>query len=223
MSEDTPSWLTANEDAPSAATTTPMPTPFAVQPLSDVADTPDINASASMLKSSGAAKRKNAAKPQPEVDETELPRIILIMRLANMGVVVALITFSILEMVSLPSPAHWVLSIYATCGGLLVCCLETQLKFVRVRIALNFGFLFSPFLRFFFYILMASISWSFENVLTQIVSMALIVVALFNTYVLCRYPSYRAIRERLAAEEDTKIEARISGEVKKQAIRSLTS
>ena len=46
-------------------------------------------------------------------------------------------------------------------------------------------------------------------------------VALFNTYVLCRYPSYRKIRERIAEEEDKRIEARISKEVKKQAIKNV--
>ena len=46
-------------------------------------------------------------------------------------------------------------------------------------------------------------------------------VALFNTYVLCRYPSYRKIREKIAEEEDKRIEARISKEVKKQAIKNV--
>ncbi len=37
------------------------------------------------------------------------------------------------------------------CGGVLVCCLETQLKFVRTIIAMNFGFLFNLVYRFLFY------------------------------------------------------------------------
>lgn len=127
----------------------------------------------------------------------------------------------ILKMVSLPSPAMWVLSLYATCGGLLVCCLETQLKFLRVAIAVNFGFLFSPFFRFWYYILMASVSWSFDRFYTKGVAIALVAVAVFNTYILYRYPSYREVRERIAEEEDKKINAKISGEVRKQALNQL--
>ena len=127
-----------------------------------------------------------------------------------------------MQMVGLPGPTTWVLSLYATCGGLLVCCLETQLKFLRVGIAMNFGFLFSPFFRFFFYLLLASLAWSFDSIPTRIVSIAIVVVAFFNTYILFRYPSYRAVRERIAEEEDKKLEAKISAQMKKQAIKSLS-
>jgi hypothetical protein len=48
-------------------------------------------------------------------------------------------------------------------------------------------------------------------------------VALFNTYVLCRYPSYRKIREKIAEDEDKRIEARISKEVKRQAAQQILS
>ena len=51
----------------------------------------------------------------------------------------------------------------------------------------------------------------------QIVAAAFVGVAIFNTYVLCRYPSYCKMREKSAAEEDKRIEARISKQVKRQA------
>jgi len=85
-------------------------------------------------------------------------------------------------------------------------------------IALNFGFLFDSVMRFLFYVLLASVAWAYDNLFGKIVAIALVVVALFNTYVLCRYPSYRKIRERIAEEEDKRIEARISKEVRKQAL-----
>lgn len=131
----------------------------------------------------------------------------------------------IVEMVALPPPSLWILSIYATCGGTLVCCLETQLKFVRTRIAMNFGFLFSPFWRFFFYLLMASVAWSYNKFYTKGVAIALICVAFYNTYILYRYPSYRAVREQIAEEEDRRLEAKISeaatNQVKKQAMSQM--
>jgi hypothetical protein len=125
-------------------------------------------------------------------------------------------------MTTLPSLSNWVLAVYATCGGLLVCCLETQLKYVRVIIALNFGFLFDALYRFLYYLLMASVAYAYDNLFGKIVAVALVAVAFFNTYVLCRYPSYRKVRERIAEEEDKRIEARISKEVKKQAVNQIT-
>jgi hypothetical protein len=126
-------------------------------------------------------------------------------------------------MAGLPSLSAFILAIYATCGGLLICCLETQLKFLRVMIAINFGFLFNSVWRFMFYLILASVAWSYNNLMGKIVAAVLAGVALFNSYVLCRYPSYRKIREQIAEEEDKRIEARISKEVKKQAVSQLTT
>lgn len=123
-------------------------------------------------------------------------------------------------MVGLPSLSTFVLAIYATCGALLICCLETQLKFLRVLIAVNFGFLFHSVWRFLFYLLLGSVAWSYEGLFGKIMAGCFTGVALFNTYVLCRYPSYRKIREKIAEEEDKRIEARISKEVKRQATKS---
>jgi len=124
-------------------------------------------------------------------------------------------------MISLPSPPVWVLAVYASCGSLLICVLETQLKFLRVMIAMNFGFLFNAVWRFAFYILMGSISWAFENLFGKAMGIAFCAVAVFNTYVLCRYPSYRKMREKIAEEEDKRIQAKISGQVRKQAVSSM--
>jgi hypothetical protein len=110
----------------------------------------------------------------------------------------------------------FVLSVYAIIGSTLICCVETQLKFLRVMIAVNFGFLFSSFWRFLFHLLLASIAFSYDELRGKIVGSALVAVAIYNTYVLFRYPSYRKIREKIAEEEDKRIEARISREVKKQ-------
>jgi len=52
-------------------------------------------------------------------------------------------------------------------------------------------------------------------------AIALVVVALFNTYILCRYPGYRAIREKIAEEEDKRLEAKISAQARKQAMKTL--
>ena len=122
----------------------------------------------------------------------------------------------------IPPISSFVLGIYAICGGLLICCLETQLKFLRVMIAVNFGFLFNSVWRFLFYLILGSVTWSYDNLTGKIMAGVMTGVAVFNTYVLCRYPSYRKVREQIAEEEDKRIEARISKEVKKQALNQVT-
>merc|ERR1719245_1451413 len=124
------------------------------------------------------------------------------MRLLNMGVATALIVISVFQIVGIPAISSIVLAVYAICGGLLICCLETQLKFLRVIIAVNFGFLFNSVWRFIFYMVIASVSWSYDSISGKIVAGVWVGIAVFNTYVLCRYPSYRRIREKIAEEED---------------------
>ena len=118
----------------------------------------------------------------------------------------------------MPPLSTFVLAIYGICGGLLICCLETQLKFLRVMIAVNFGFLFNSVWRFFFYVVLASVCYSWSDVSGVAMAIVIVCVAVFNTYVLCRYPKYRLMREKIAEEEDKRIEARIAKEVKKQAV-----
>ena len=132
-----------------------------------------------------------------------------------------LLILQVFTLVGIPSISTFVLAIYGICGGLLICCLETQLKFLRVMIAVNFGFLFNSLWRFIFYMILASVCLSWDALSGTIMGGIIAGVALFNTYVLCRYPSYRKMREKIAEEEDKRIEARISKEVKKQAVNQM--
>lgn len=104
---------------------------------------------------------------------------------------------------------------------MLICCLETQLKILRRVIAMNFGFLFHSIYRMLFYVLMGSVCWSYESILGKATAIVLVVVAVFNTYVLCVYPGYRKLREDIASEEDARIQAQINSQVRKQAISSM--
>lgn len=125
----------------------------------------------------------------------------------------------ILTIVGLPTLSSLILAIYAICGGLLICCLETQLKFLRVMIAVNFGFLFNSGWRFLFYMILGSVAYAFGGLLGFIMACVMVGVAFFNAYILCRYPAYRKIREKIAEEEDKKIEERIAKQVKTQALK----
>jgi len=155
--------------------------------------------------------------------ETEQLRgIILFTRLLNLGVPLAVIVHSVLVFISFSlSPKHWVLGAYATCGGCLICCLETQLKFFRTAIAMNFGFLFNPLLRFVYYILLATVCLSFDDIFGKILAAALAGIAIYNTYVLIKYPAYRKMRDELANEEDTRIQKRMREQVRKEATKQM--
>ncbi|KAL3913636.1 MAG: hypothetical protein SGARI_000556 [Bacillariaceae sp.] len=182
---ETPSWLQSGNDA--SAAPAPSPAPGAATPAPfNLETTTTSNA---------------AAAP----DDKDLPSIILMMRLLNMGMAGAIIAISIVILIGIPPVSTFVLG----------------LKFVRTIIAVNFGFLFSAPLRFLFYLIVASVCWSYDNLMGKILAACVAGVALFNTYVLCRYPSYRKMRESIAEEEDKRIEARISKEVKKQAIKNV--
>jgi hypothetical protein len=139
------------------------------------------------------------------------------MRLLNMGVSIAVITHAVFTFIGLPNPSKWVMAAYSICGGCLICCLETQLKFVRTAIAINFGFLFHPMFRFVFYLILASVMLSFDDLFGKILAGALIGTACYNTFVLYKYPAYRKFRDEVAKEEDLRIEGKIRERVRKEA------
>mmetsp|Transcript_10688 Transcript_10688/g.22663 ORF Transcript_10688/g.22663 Transcript_10688/m.22663 type:complete len:243 (-) Transcript_10688:177-905(-) len=138
-------------------------------------------------------------------NEDDLPRIVLLMRLGNMGAASLLIFGSVGSITKIFSLSKMVLGGYGIIFGTLVCCLEINLSFLRHPIASNFGFLYNPFLRLLFYILMGMVSWSFDTVLGMIASVALGALAVVNTWVLCRYPGYRKVLNELGEEEEKKM------------------
>jgi len=120
------------------------------------------------------------------------------------------------------SPAEWVLSVYGAAAGLLLFSLETQLKFLRHRIADSFGFLFAPLLRFLFLLLTASVSWLHHHLFSDAVAISLVVVAFVNLYAMCCYPECKDEWEVLAREEDRRLGRLVRKEMTKQAERQAT-
>jgi len=221
MDGEAPSWLSDEPSAPVPAPTEPV-SPTNHAPSATDAPEPKVDNVGSVFMQTVTDKNAKKSAPPPPAsgdEEKKLSKIVVTMRLLNMAAAVLLITSSVLKMIGLGlgHPSIWTMSIYATCGGLLVCCQETQLKFVRTKIAMNFGFLFHSIYRFLFYILMASVTWSYQGLLGYITSGVLAGMAVFNTFVLCRYPAYRMMRESIAAEEDKRIQSKINQQVRKQA------
>ena len=117
-------------------------------------------------------------------------------------------------MQGIQSPAEWVLSVYGTAAGLLLFSLETQLKFLRHRIADSFGFLYAPLLRFLFLLLTASVAWLHHHLFSDAVAMCLVVVAFINLYAMCCYPE---MREVLISEEDRRLGRLVRKEMAEKA------
>ncbi|KAL9186275.1 hypothetical protein ACHAXT_005513 [Thalassiosira profunda] len=156
-----------------------------------------------------------ADAPARERRDDELPRVVLLMRLGNMGAAALLVFGSVGQLTNILSLSKMVLGGYGILFGTMVCCLEVNFSFLRHPIASNFGFLYNPFLRLIFYVLMGMISWSFGSLLGKIASIALGLLAVVNTYVLCRYPGYRAALKEISDEE----EKQLRKEGRKQAWR----
>lgn len=147
----------------------------------------------------------NGNGEEEQDNEDDLPRIVFLMRLGNMGAASSLIFGSVGSITKIFSLSKMVLGGYGIIFGTLVCCLEINLSFLRHPIASNFGFLYNPFLRLLFYILMGMVSWSFDTLLGMIASVALGALAVVNTWVLCRYPGYRKVLKELGEEEEKKM------------------
>jgi len=137
----------------------------------------------------------------------------------NVGGGILLMILSFVNNLSFPTPAKFIVALYAGLGGLLILLQETQLSFFRVRVAMNFGFLFSPLLRFLYYMLLASMCWSLDSILGKITSSLVGGLAVYNTFILCKYPEYKKCREELAKKEDAKIAERIKEQTFKQMLK----
>jgi len=207
-----PAWLS---DTPAPA---PAPTPPAPAPSKKSVPTSNDNA-ASTLAPRPAADTTSSPLTEEEED-AKLKGVIMSMRLLNLGVSAAMMTQAILALLSFPPIGQFVLAFYAVSAGCLICCLETQLKFVRTPIAINFGFLFDPSLRFLFYIIMASLEWSFGNLFGKIVAGVILGAGLYNSFVMFKYPKYRQKRDALAKEEDDRIQQKIRSRVATEAVKS---
>ena len=116
-----------------------------------------------------------------------------------------------------------ILAGYGVCFGSLICCLEVNLSILRHPIADNFGFLYNPVLRLMFYILMGMVAWSFGTLLGLIASVVLVVLSVFNTYIICRHPGYRAVLKELAEEDEKRIKEEMNRQIMKRTLRHVGS
>lgn len=215
--EETPSWLVETPPAPAPVPAAAAATPPASKTFADETGT-NVPAAAAPSPAPAAAQPSDNPEEMSAEDREALNGVIMFMRLANLAVSITIIVQASIKLTfAFAMPQYWVLCFYSACGGLLICCLETQLSFIRTSIALNFGFLFNPVLRFVYYILLATICYSLNDLFGKITAGCLVGVAFYNTYVLMKYPAYRKMRDQIAKEEDARINAAIRERVRKEA------
>eukprot|EP01084_Bolivina_argentea_P161078 280419_1 len=149
-----------------------------------------------------SASASQAVYTQADVDrQLKIPRLVFITRCLNIGICILMGLVAILELLKSPSASAGVLSIYLLLFSCLLCCFEVHLKVVAVKIANNFGFLFSPIGRICFLVFIGIICFSFKSLIGYIGGGCMCANALFNGYVLFRYPEVYENEKRVTLEQ----------------------
>ena len=134
------------------------------------------------------------ARPPPLTEEERqtLNKMVVRMRIANVTAASLMVTSALLTILadSSATMSTFVVALYVSCFGCLLCCFETHLAVVARTIAENFGFMYSAKGRFLFLVLLSTLCFSMDGILPIITGSILCATALLNLYVLCRYPQY---------------------------------
>eukprot|EP01033_Poteriospumella_lacustris_P017140 gene17138-12262_t len=132
--------------------------------------------------------------------DAAIPRMILYTRLINLVLSILMILTSLLAMLTTQSATTGVLACYVIVFSCLLCCFETHLKQVSKFIALNFGFMYSAKSRSFFMLFVGTILFSF-SLFGKVIGLCMIGNALFNVFILFRYPQYEDAQRNNAEAE----------------------
>lgn len=209
MDKETPAWLADPESGTLSSPAAPQaPPPTALPP-------PGVKTGDSRI---------DDLLPSSKVEpEANLFYYILIMRVGNLAAMALLGTASVFAMILTVEVDNIILGVYGVLFALLVFLFETNLWFVRKRITSTFGFLFSPLYRSLFYALLAAVAYSYDSTLGLASCVVTASMGAFNLYVLVMFPSYREERDKIAKDEDAKLQQRMDEEVKKRAVAQVRS
>uniref|UniRef100_A0A6U1XV74 Uncharacterized protein n=1 Tax=Trieres chinensis TaxID=1514140 RepID=A0A6U1XV74_TRICV len=153
----------------------------------------------------------------------DFPKIVLGMKIANIGAAVMLMAASISRIIDdLLTLAQWVVSAYATFFGLLLLLPEAPFLLLRSFAARSFGFLHTPLLRLLFLSLASSVAWSYHTPLGKVACVFLAFSAVLGTCILCCYPAFSEERDQIVAEEYRRAEA-AEREIDRQRTREMAA
>ncbi|CAM9906733.1 unnamed protein product, partial [Choristocarpus tenellus] len=148
-------------------------------------------------------QQEQAAPTQAELDrQAKVPQLTIYMRLANMGLCVLLAATAVVNLVG-SDPSKGVLACYLFAFSCVLCCFETHLKVVAKTIAANFGFLYNAKGRAAFLMFIGILCFSFSpNLLAIISGILMLANAVFNLYVIVKYPEFERDLQRKDLESE---------------------
>jgi len=153
--------------------------------------------------------------PQPTEEQA---RIFLSMRLVNVGLSVLLAAASAVTILSVTSLTTGVICLYIFVFACLLCCFETHLTQIKQIISTNFGFLYNAKGRAVFLLFIGLLSFNL-GLLGKIAGGLMLANAVFNFYIICKYPEYEAITLQQDGAKDAKQFMESHPELKQQAVQ----
>ncbi|GMI01725.1 hypothetical protein TrST_g10396 [Triparma strigata] len=136
----------------------------------------------------------------------DLPRLILLMRLYNMGISVFM-AFAAFTSLLTDDFARAVLAVYVMCFATLLCCFETHLKAVSMSISQNCGFMYNAKGRVFFMVFVSLLCFS-QGLLGKIAGCFMFANAMFSFYIMFKHPEFEDIHKKYGTESAEEIAAR---------------
>jgi len=153
----------------------------APQWLTDEQPRPAANAPGAAQGRKGIAVIDNKLPP--------LPRLVLVMRIANMVICILIATVAIIKMIAVTSVSAGVISVYLVFFSCMVTCFELQLKVLMDIIGTNFGFLYNGKGRAIFFLFIAFLTFTL-GLFGYILGSIMVLNGFFNLYVIWKFPQY---------------------------------
>jgi hypothetical protein len=150
-----------------------------------------------------AAQPPQQLEQQGEQEKPNLSRVKFLKRIFNMLASSACATHAILIIITIPgSISQFVIAGYSVVLAIFVFLSEiTEMAFMKWFLQ-SHGYLYSPFWRFMFYLLIASMQMSFETIFGYVNASAMVAMAFINSYWLIRYPGLRGHSEEIKSSTD---------------------
>jgi len=173
-------------------------------------DTEEQTAFNEKLQLTQQANQSQAPAPPPADAPSNLPAMIVYMRLGNIALCIMMFLSSILCLTG-DNFSTAVLSIYVMAFSCLLCCFETHLKAISQAINENFGFLYNAKGRASFLIFVGLLCFS-QGFLGTLAGVGMILNSLFSFYVIYTCPEYEAIHEAYGQEDGSQVLQRQGGQ-----------
>ncbi|CAM9503321.1 unnamed protein product, partial [Ectocarpus sp. 6 AP-2014] len=152
----------------------------------------------------GLPQQAAAAPTAAELErQAKVPQLMIYMRVANIALCGILAATAVLKLIGAGvDVAGAVLACYLCAFSCILCCFETHLKVVAKTIAANFGFLYNAKGRAVFLIFVGVLCFSLNSDIAFVAGALMMVNAVFNFYVIFKYPEFERDLQRKDLESE---------------------